>query len=352
MRKQKKKDLSYKICTSCGKSRLRDKYFYLSNSPFDSDGRVPVCKDCINNNVDVSNTESVKAMLARLNRPFIVDMWLRSLEEGKKQNKNPFGMYMKTLNLNEKYRELTHVDTNDGINNNSTIYETNNINQSDDFLRTEMSPEDLRNKEDVIRQVGYDPFETEHESDRRHLYNKLVDFLDESTLEDSFKLPAVIEIVKTFNQIDKINHALTRVTQTVNDVTNNIGNIKSLFEAKEKMLKSILALAKDNGISVNYNNNKSKGAGTLSGIIKQLHEIGLEAAEINLFDIETAAGMKQVADISNRSIMEQLNLNENDYTEMIKEQREMIVKMQDRITELEEENRLLKMKNKNYEEKS
>jgi hypothetical protein len=343
MRRQKKKDSNYKICTSCGTSRLRDKYFYVSNSPFDSDGRVSVCKDCINNNVDVTNTESVKAMLARLNRPFIVELWLSSVEEGKKQNKNPFGMYMKTLYLNGKYRDLTYADTNDGVKN---VEQDEYINQeqTDGYLTTEMSPEDLKNKEDVIRMVGYDPFETEHEADKRHLYNKLVDFLDESTLEDSFKLPAVIEIVKTFNQVDKINRALARIASNVTSVSNNIGNIKSLITAKVQMLKSVLDLAKDNGISVNHNNNKSKGAGTLSGIIKQLHEIGIENAEINLFDIETATGMKQVADISNRSIMEQLSLNENDYTEMIKEQREMIVKFQDRIAELEEENRKLKLK--------
>ena len=345
MKKQKQKE--HKICTSCGKSKLKDKNFYLSNSPFDADGRVNVCKDCILENVDVTNIESVKSMLARLNRPFIFEMWNSSVEEGKNRNKNPFGLYIKSLLLNGKYRDLTFFDTNDKLITNNM--EENNF-ERDTYSQINMSPEDLKNKEDVIRMVGYDPFETEHEADKRHLYNKLIDFLDESTLEDSFKLPAVIEIVKTFNQIDKINHALNRITSNVNEINGNIGNIKSLFEAKSKMYQSVLALAKDNGISVNHNNNKSKGSGTLSGIIKQLHEIGLEEAEINLFDIETAAGMKQVADISNKSIFEQLNLNENDYTDMIKEQRKMLIELQDKVDQLEEENRLLKIKVKQFEQ--
>jgi nitrogen-specific signal transduction histidine kinase len=42
-------------------------------------------------------------------------------------------------------------------------------------------------------------------------------------------------------------------------------------------------------------------------------------------------------------------LNENDYTEMIKDQRDMIRNLDERLIELEEENRLLKIKIKQYE---
>ena len=52
--------------------------------------------------------------------------------------------------------------------------------------------------------------------------------------------------------------------------------------------------------------------------------------------------MKQIADLSNQSIMEQLNWNSNDYTEMIKEQREMLEKLQSENSTLSEENRMLK----------
>ena len=42
--------------------------------------------------------------------------------------------------------------------------------------------------------------------------------------------------------------------------------------------------------------------------------------------------------------MEQLTLDSNDYTEMIKEQREMITKLQEDTDILAEENRMLKNK--------
>jgi len=127
-------------------------------------------------------------------------------------------------------------------------------------------------------------------------------------------------------------------------ILENSGVIKALIDSKDKLYKSVLALAKDNGISVNHNNNKSKGSGTLAGIIKQLNEKGIGAAEINVFDIATCEGMRQVADISNKSIMEQLMLNESDYTEMIKDQKEMIDSLRLKSEMLEEENRLLKIK--------
>ena len=63
--------------------------------------------------------------------------------------------------------------------------------------------------------------------------------------------------------------------------------------------------------------------------------------KVNLFDIETSEAMKQIADISNRSIMEQLTWDSNDYTEMIKEQREKLLMLQDENGELKEQNRIL-----------
>ena len=68
---------------------------------------------------------------------------------------------------------------------------------------------------------------------------------------------------------------------------------------------------------------------------------GFDDVKVNLFDIETSEAMKQIADISNRSIMEQLTWDSNDYTEMIKEQREKLLMLQDENGELKEQNRIL-----------
>ncbi|MDR6779355.1 MULTISPECIES: hypothetical protein [Paenibacillus] len=330
---------SKKICISCEKS-LALSYFYKSYNKFDSDGRLSVCKNCLKNSINYDDLNTAKDILMQINRPFIHSLWISSEEEAKLKNHDLFGIYMKTLGL-PKYRELTWKDSDQTVSN-VELKNRNNEESNDNELNTfEVEMQD-NNRKDVIKMVGYDPFEFENEQDKRHLYNKLVDFLDESTLEDGFKLPTVIEIVKTFNQLDKINNTISSMTSDVKMLTDNAGIIKSLIDAKDKMYKSVLALAKDNGISVNHNNNKSKGAGTLTGIIKQLQEKGFEESDVNIFDIETSEGMRQVANISNESIFKQLQFDENDYTAMIMEQRELICELESKTFKLEEDNRIMR----------
>lgn len=330
-----------KECLKCGKIKPIKTGFYMSHSPNHKDQRNPICKICLQSELNMDDPysqdsiESVKKVLLEMNRPFLYSLWLSSIEESLKMKRSLFGVYIK--NVIQNHRSLTWVDSEFTKVDDFTI-EMPTVPKVEEII----APTEDRNKEDVLRMLGYDPFEYENEQDKRHLYNNLVDFLDESTLEDSFKLPTVIEIVKSFNQLDKINIAISIIMSDSSKITSSVGGVKSLIDAKQKMLKSVLDLAKDNGISVNHNNNKSKGGGTLSGIIKNLQEKGFEQAELNLFDVETSLGMRQVADISNKSIAAQLQFDENDYTQMISEQRENIERLEATVEKLEEENRVLK----------
>lgn len=336
-----------KECLKCGKSKnIRD--FYMSNSSNHIDNKYPICKTCIKKNLNIDKTtdfysndflEKFQNIMLEMNRPFIYSLWLSSVDEHKNTGKDLFGLYLKNVILN--FKTFTWKDSEFGTStlpNNSNITQMEIIDSNDEKVKII----DNRDKDDVIRMLGYDPFEYEHPNDKEQLYHRLVDFLDESTLEDGFKLQAVIEIVKGFNQIDKINQAITTITNDVNSLSTNSGGIKSLIASKKSILDSLVKLAEENGLSVKHNNQKSKGAGTLSGIIKTLQEKGIEEGEVNLFDIETAKGMRQVADLSNKSIIAQLQFDENDYTQMIMEQREMIQDLDSKVIKLEEENRLLK----------
>ncbi|MNH66542.1 hypothetical protein D3C73_185750 [compost metagenome] len=339
-KRNKKQEVDSKMCTSCKEMRPIKTSYYVSYSPFNADGRIDICKTCLKKNIDYNNVQTIKDVLLQINRPFIYQLWVSANEEAKLNNKDLFGVYMKNLNLVD-FRNLTWKDSDEKESEQIEHSQETNESQSNSIIMEKVAVYN-KNQDDVIRMLGYDPFETEIEIDRPRLYDKLVDFLDESTLEDGFKLPTVIEIVKTFNQIDKINSALSIITSDTASVASNVGGIKSLIDAKEKMLKSVLALAKDNGISVNHNNNKSKGSGTLSGTIKKLQESGFEEAEVNIYNIETCSGMRQVADISNESIIKQLQFDENDYTDMIIQQRELIDNLENKNSKLEEENRLLR----------
>ena len=340
----KKEKVMFK-CVCCGIDKNQEKEYYKSNSLIlkSTNSRMVVCRQCV---VDlytylVGKHNDCKIALYFLCR--LLDVYFESSlyysaeQQANNSNSNIAQIYFQKCNSLPQYASKTFSES-------SPLDSDKNINIFETEIKLDTNEEDKRNKEDVIRMVGYDPFENENPIDKKHLYNTLVDFLDESTLEDSFKLPIVIEIVKSFNQIDKLNQALTLMTSDINNVQSQVGGVKSLFETKDKIYRAILAMAKDNGISVNHANNKSKGAGTLSGIIKQLQEKGFMEVEVNLFDIETCEGMQQVANISNNSILKQLQFDENDYTFMINEQRDLIQNLQKKNTYLEEENRLLKIK--------
>lgn len=336
----KNTEVSHKQCLKCLKNKkLND--FYMSNSPNHADSKYPVCKQCIKKDLKLSDPlsqeaiDSVKNVLLEMNRPFLYTQYVSSVEESARTNRELFGMYYKNIIFNFKSYGWKDSEFE------SKPPETEIISSSTIEIQDTVIVNN-RDKDDVLRMLGYDPFEYENNEDKKHLYNRLVDFLDESTLEDGFKLQAVIEIVKGFNQIDKINQAITNITNDINNLSTNSGGIKSLIASKKDILASLIKLAEENGISVKHNTQKSKGAGTLSGIIKTLQEKGFEEAEVNLFDIETAQGIRQLADLSNQSIVNQLQFDENDYTGMIIEQREMIQELDAKVMKLEEENRLLK----------
>lgn len=336
----KKNEVTKKECLKCKKLKRFKEDFYLSNSPNHADGKYPVCKQCIRKSLKLESPlsqegiDSIKNVLLEMNRPFIFSLYESSVEESSRTGRELFGMYLKNIILNHKDWNWTDSEFQ------ST--QINEIIESENGEIYEAVVIDNRSKDDVLRLLGYDPFEYETQEDKKQLYNALVDMLDESTLEDGFKLQASIEIVKGFNQIDKINRAISNITSDVGKLATNSGGIKSLIGSKKDILASLIKLAEENGISVKHNNQKSKGAGTLSGIIKTLQEKGFEEGEVNLFDIETAQGIRQVADLSNQSIVAQLQFDENDYTSMLMEQREIIQELDSKVTKLEEENRLLK----------
>jgi len=78
--------------------------------------------------------------------------------------------------------------------------------------------------------------------------------------------------------------------------------------------------------------------------MKEMAEHGFSEIEVNLFDIKTSEAFKQIDEISNTNISNQLTLDNNEYTDIIKEQRELIQKYDNELEYLKEENRILKNK--------
>ena len=207
-------------------------------------------------------------------------------------------------------------------------------------VQKEQSASELETvRQDVIKMVGYDVFGSATKDDQKYLYNDLISYLDEETLEDSFKLSVVIQIVQNNNQIRKIDDAISN-----GDLKADPKLIRDLSEIKQKIVSNNDKLAKENAISVKNRGDKSAGRSTLTYMLKQYRELNFDDAEVDYYDQLKAYGMKVCADISNKSLLDQLSFDENDYIDIINTQRDLVQEYGMRITELEEENRVLHKK--------
>ena len=126
--------------------------------------------------------------------------------------------------------------------------------------------------------------------------------------------------------------------------------VKSIFSAINYGANGYVAYRKDaRGLHIidfqfYANSAIGSGSGTLSGVQKELMEGYDDDILTNYYDIKTSSSIKHIADISSQSIIEQLELGENDYTDMIKDQKEYIQRITAENDKLAEELRLIKAK--------
>jgi len=217
-----------------------------------------------------------------------------------------------------------------------------NINKNKEEVK--WSKKDRQNMKYVISTIGYDPLEDLGMSDydKKYCYNILAGYCDTTGIsEDGHKLHSVIEMAILYAQCRKITEEMNVEfnREYVDDA-----KISKLSSSKSTLLSSIATIAKDNNIASNYNKNSKQGQDSLSSKMKEMEENGFSEIEVNLFDIKTSEAFKQIDQISNENIANQLTLDSNEYTDIIKEQREMITSYEDQLDELQEENRMLKNK--------
>ena len=346
-------------CYMCDTHKSRDK-FYVSTDPLNKSGLTPICKDCAKkialkigkDKVEREpDKDSVILALKYLDKPFLNDLWDASVLEADnlasgRVKSNPWNAYIKNVAMGQynckTFSDSDFYDSKKDENNDNLDDTSNSFSVNKDLLDTF-----TQNKKDVIRLLGYDPFEKEQPGDQPYLYASLIGYLDssEDANEDRLKTSSSIEIVKSFSHIEKINDVITSLMSDVKNMEKNISTIKNLEDTKNKITSSVLNLAKDNGISLKHSVNASKGENTWTGKVRKMKEMNLSEAETNLYNIEYSAGLQQVAEISDAAILKQIRLDENDYNDMIIQQREMINKYKKKSDESEEKSRILLKEN-------
>ena len=204
-----------------------------------------------------------------------------------------------------------------------------------------------KNKKDVTRLLGYDPFDSEAVSDQPFLYSQLIGLIDAGGDEndDMMRNSSCISIVRGFLQVQKIDNTIAHLMSNPKNIERNSATIKSLQDSKQKLTSQITSLAAESCISLKNNKNAKKGENTWVGKLKKISSLRLRDGEINGFDIQTSKGMQQVADISMAAILKELHLDESEYADMLANQTKMIDKLNKEIAYSKEIARVLLREN-------
>ena len=344
-------------CFLCNRD-LNGEKFFRSNSvlmSFHTDaGNVPrallcktCCEDLYNLLVDKYDDPRLSMYLfcQLLDIYYNAEVFETAIKNSINERTSVIGNYMATINSLPQYRQLVFQDSPKTSYNpeklSSIFDETNNVDK--------WTKEDKENMNEVIRLLHADPFSDEQIEDRKAMYRDLLGILDEDMAADLVKSKAAIEIVRSFLRIDKIQKVLSELTSTAKSTQSNAEQIKKLMATKAAENETVSKYCKDNGLNERYAINKAKGSGTLSGVMKQMQEDNFWETFQNFYDAKTSESINQAAEASSQAIFSQLALNENDYTIIIKEQREMVEKLTIERDRLAEENRLLKIQIKEKE---
>jgi hypothetical protein len=365
--KKKITDLEEKIvklensayCYMCGTHKQKNQ-FYTSTDPRIQSGITPICKRCAtilalrmdkNKELHEPTKESIQLALRYLDKPFYETVYSASIQESEnmvtgKSKSNAWTAYIKNIAM-PQYVGNTFKDSD--MFKEKIIYEDEKT--PEDVMKgrddQDTYTDYLKNKKDIVRLLGYDPFEKEAISDQPFLYSQLLGLLDsnEDANDDMMRIASSISIVRGFLQQSKIDDTISKLMADISKLEKNSATIKSLQESKKSLSTIITSLAKESCISLANSKNNKKGENTWTGKTKKIKTLNLREGEVNGFDIGTCKAMRQVMDESNASILKQLRLDESEYSDMLAEQREMITKIQRDLDNYKEISRILLREN-------
>ena len=345
----------YYTCQHCNKVKKKSD-FYSSTAPNCASQITDGCKQCaadiamptVHGEKQQPTKKTVDDACYFLDKPMLDSLWDASLLEAANQatgkaKSNVWTSYIKNAAMPQYY--------------------TYTYRQSDNYTGGMLSIENLaedalpkdqeileqfeKNKNDVLRLLGYLPFEKEKLADQPFLYSQLIGFLDsdENGNDDMMRTSSIISIVRGFLQINQIDDMVADLVQDPRNAEKNLATIKALQEMKKNITLNITKLAEQSCISLKNSKNATKGENTWTGKVKKLKELNLRDAQVNGFDIATCRGMQQAQEISDNSIMKQLELDESEWSDMVSTMRTDIVKLRKERDSYKEINRIILQEN-------
>lgn len=337
-------------CTCCGKeSDVGTKVFYkvpYSLSHEGNDSFAHICIDCTNNLFDYyrqkyGQAEAVKIICAMLDVPYyrrLYDSIIRN------NDKFSFGLYIRQINGTQYKGKTFALTLYEGE---LSVTEKEAEEEAEELSESNWTLEERRAKTEVKNLLGYDPFTGYAPKVRRKLFTELLGYLDDDEIiNDNYKIAQIIQIINNNEQINQYDIAISRT-----NIKRDVDEVQKLNSLKKELVMSNEKIAKENGISVKSRGDQRAGKGTLTGLMRDMREKDIKEAEVNFYNQLQSEASRWAVDVSMRSMLENVQLGENDVNEIIEDQRARLVDLQDENDVLKEERRLLKLQEQKMLEK-
>ena len=179
-----------------------------------------------------------------------------------------------------------------------------------------LSAEDRKNRQQIMSIVNYDPFAEEPDVDRPQMYRDLAGLLTDAMRRDIPKRNAAIEVVHDYTTIARYQRRLAALETSGLDDNETRKKIDNCITMISKMQDTINKLTKENGFSSGKGIGSS-GRGGLSEVMNICEERGYDKAAVNMYDVATSDAMRQVAEISVKAMLNQVNLSGTDYADRV-----------------------------------
>ena len=214
------------------------------------------------------------------------------------------------------------------------------------------SEEDKKNRSAVIACFVDDPFKDDPLETQPKSYRDLNNMIDETMATDPVRQSAAIQVVTLIRQTDncaarikELNEKLIHPSDNGEDqmsdeqITDAITSWTSIMKTNQAIMQNI---CKDNGFTLKFKVGASKASGTLSDMMREMELRNYDKGKINFYDISTSKSLGEVAKINITNIQNQLRLTDQEYSEMVAEQSEIIQKLQRELADTKEALRLIK----------
>lgn len=326
------------FCSRCGKNYENPIGHFYKNAQSErfasTSGYVTICSDCLRELYDDYvrryNDErfAVALLCSHIDAAFINKVYDNVIA---KNGRFDIGIYIRSVVGMNQYSKKTFI---------TSLASGEMFRKEEDYKEEEESEWDdatKQNREDVCAVFGgVDPFTGYPVADRRYLFNEIVNYLDEESSSDQYKLSVLKQLCINTLQISKYDLLISGLNPLKDSE-----QISSMQALKSTLVTANDKLTKENEISVKNRSNKLSGRDTIGGLLRDMREKDIDAAAVNFYNMLESPGSRWATEMSMRAMRENCMFDENDVHDIISDQRETIIRLQKKVDELSEQNRLL-----------